>query len=78
MRNYTDSRTVEHHDDGSKTVTTVETFEPVSRKQQATAFAALGLLAVAPVVPILAIGVYDRIQEKREDRRRKKLNLVQS
>lgn len=73
MRNYTDSQTVEYHDDGSRTVTTVETIHPVTGKQQAVAIGVLSLIAVAPVAPILALGLFDRIQEKREARKARKL-----
>lgn len=73
MRNYTDSRTVEHHDDGSRTVTTVETFEPVTKAQKAQAVGVLTALAVISVAPILGIAVYDRIEEKRNQRKSKKL-----
>lgn len=74
MRNYTNSQSIEHHDDGSRTVTTVETIEPVTRKQQAIAGGVLGLLVLAPVMPILAVAIYDRIEEKRLARKNKKLS----
>lgn len=73
MRNYTNSQTVEHHDDGSRTVTTIETVEPVTRKQQLVAGGVLTLLVTAPVFPILAVALYDRVEEKRAARKAKKL-----
>lgn len=75
MRNYTDSSTVEYHDDGSKTVTTVETLHPVSKKQQALATGVLGLVVMAPVIPLIVVAAYDRVEEKRAARKAKKAAL---
>lgn len=73
MRSYTDSQTVEVHEDGSKTVTTIETFEPVTRKQQAVAAGVLSLLVMAPIMPVVALALYDRVEEARNTRKAKKL-----
>jgi len=76
MSTHTDSCIIEHHDDGSRTVTTVETVYPVSKKQQALAVGVLSLIAMAPLVPIATVAAWDKIQERREAKKAAKLKVV--
>lgn len=65
----TDSYTVDQHDDGSRTVTEVYTVTPPTKGQQITAWTALGVVCVAPFMPILGLAAYDKYQEKRAARK---------
>jgi hypothetical protein len=77
MSNRTDSCIVEYNDDGSRTVTTVETIHPVTKKQQAAAFGVLGLLALAPAAPLLVIYGLEKWDERKAKRAEaKKLKSV--
>jgi hypothetical protein len=69
---HTDSCIVEVHEDGSKTVTTVETITPATRAQQAAAATGLGLLVVAPFFPLVALWAHDKFEARREARKAKK------
>lgn len=69
---HTDSCVVEVHEDGSKTVTTVETIYPATRAQQAAAATGLGLLIVAPFFPLVAIWANDKFEARRAARKAKK------
>ena len=71
-RTHTDSAIVEHHEDGSRTVTTVETIHPATRGQQAAAVAGLGLLCVAPLFPLACLWAADKFEKRREAREAKK------
>ena len=48
----TDSSIAEYNEDGSVTVTTVETHIPATKAEQATAWAALGLMSIIAVAPL--------------------------
>jgi hypothetical protein len=69
---HTDSSIIEHHDDGSWTETTTITHYPATRGQKAAAWGALGVLAMAPVIPLAVIYGIEKFEEKREERRAKK------
>lgn len=69
MPKHTDSCIIDHHEDGSKTVTTIETVYPATKKQQIAVFGGLTLVALAPLVPILFMAGAEKWQEKREARK---------
>lgn len=69
---HTDSSIIEHHDDGSWTETTVITHHPATRGQKAAAWGALGVLAMAPMLPLVVIYGLEKFDEKREELRAKK------
>jgi hypothetical protein len=69
---YTDSATIEHHEDGSWTTTTVETHYPASKKQQAVALGALGALCFAPFVPLVTVVVLEKVENRLAARKRRK------
>lgn len=69
MPEYTDHETVTYHEDGSYTTESVITHYPLTKAQKATAWGALGLIAVAPVVPLLVLVAVDKFEEKMYDRR---------
>lgn len=70
MPKHTDSAIVEYNEDGSRTITTVETIYPISRKKQIASAGSLGLVAVAPAVPLLALFVLAKVAEKNADRKK--------
>lgn len=75
MRNHTDSHIVEYNDDGSRTETSVVTYEPVSLAKQALAVTGLIALCVSPVIPLVAISMYEKWEERREARKEAKADL---
>ena len=75
-KSHTDSETIDYHEDGSWTTTTVITREPVTNRQKAAAFGVLGAIMVAPVMPAIGLVLYDKVQEKRAARKARKLNSV--
>ena len=76
MPKHTDSCIIEHHEDGSRTVTTVETMYPVSKKQQAAALAGLTVIGLAPLLPIAYLAAAEKIATKRAARKERKLETV--
>jgi hypothetical protein len=62
----TDSAIVEYNEDGSRTITTVETIMPATKKQQAAAYSALGLLTLAPLMPLAALYLVDKYEARME------------
>jgi len=65
MRNHTDSAIVEYNEDGSRTVTTVETIYPATKAQQAAAWTGLAAIILAPLAPLaIAVGL-DRWEERK-------------
>ena len=70
-KTHTDSAIVEHHEDGSWTVTTVETHYPATRGEKAAAWTALGALCIAPFTPLIAIGVAEWWDRRREAKAKK-------
>lgn len=72
MPTHTDSAIVEYNEDGSRTVTTVETIYPATTSQKVGAWAGLVLICVAPLTPLLVIPALERWEEKREARKEKK------
>lgn len=76
-RTHTDSSIVEHHEDGSYTVTTVETVLPATKAQKAMAVGGLSLLAVAPLLPLAAAWGIDKLDARREARRKNRLKSVE-
>ena len=71
-----DSSIAEYNEDGSVTVTTIETHIPATKAEQPTAWAALGLMSVIAVAPLGYAFANEKIEEKRERRRKAKLNVV--
>lgn len=69
---HTDSSQIEHHEDGSWTTTTVITEYPATRAEKATAWTALGLMTAAPILLAVAPIVKYKIEEKLDERRRRK------
>lgn len=69
---HTDSAIVEYHEDGSYTVTTVETHQPLTKADQAKGWAALGALMVIAVAPATFPYVLDKMDERRERKAAKK------
>lgn len=65
---HTDSCTVEYHEDGTWTTTTVTTERPATTAEKAAAWGALGGLTVLSISPILIVWANDW----RESRRRRK------
>jgi len=65
MRNHTDSAIVEYNEDGSRTVTTVETIYPATKAQQATAVLGLGAIILAPLAPLALIVASEKLEERR-------------
>lgn len=65
MSTYTDSCIVEHNEDGTRTITTVETITPATRKQQAAAAGVLTLLVFAPAAPLLVIYAAEKWEERK-------------
>lgn len=77
MKNHTDSCIVEYNEDGTKTVTTIETYTPPTKAQQTLAVAGLLGLCFAPLAPLALISLNDYLQEKRASRKEaKKLKAV--
>lgn len=72
MPSHTDSAIIEHNEDGSKTITTVETVYPLTKAQQAAGWAGLTLLCLAPATPLLAYYVAEKWEEQKEKRKQKK------
>lgn len=72
MSTHTDSAIIEFNEDGSRTVTTVETIFPPTKSQQALAWTGLVALCVAPFAPLLVIPAIEKWEEKREERKEKK------
>lgn len=69
MRNHTDFETIEYHEDGSRTVKSEITYYPPTTKDKAVAYSILGVLAVAPALPILIPLVAEKVAEKIEARK---------
>lgn len=69
---HTDSAIVEYHEDGSYTVTTVETHQPLTTADKARAWAGLGALMVVAVSPAFLPYVVDKLDERRERKQAKK------
>lgn len=76
MPKHTDSATIEHHEDGSRTITTVETIYPATKKQQAAAWGAVGIIGLAPILPLLCLVGYEKWEERKERKRAAKLKPV--
>lgn len=76
-RTHTDSSIVEHHEDGSYTVTTVETVLPATRAQKAAAVGGVSLILSAPLFPLLAMWGMTKLEERREARRKNRLKSVE-
>lgn len=74
----TDSCVVEYNEDGSRTVTTVETIMPVTKKQQAAVIGGLTLLSIAPAIPLLVIFGLEKYEEKKAARKERKLTVVEN
>lgn len=72
MNPHTDSEIVEWNEDGSRTITTVQTIHPATTAQKAQAWGVLGLITVAPIVPLLVVVALDKIESRREAKRRAK------
>jgi len=71
MPNHTDSQIVEYHDDGSWTTTTVTTQMPMTKADQAKAWAILGGLTLATFSPVIALVARDALERRREKKRLK-------
>ena len=71
-RTYTDSETIEYHEDGSWTTTTVINGRPATTAEKATAWTALTLMFLGPIAMMSAPYVLDKIQERRERKRQEK------
>jgi hypothetical protein len=69
MPSHTDSAIIEYNEDGSRTVTTVETIYPLTTKEKATAYSLLGGLLLAPFVPVIAIALSEKMAERRAARK---------
>ena len=69
MKSYTDSTIVEYNADGSRTVTTIETYVPPTKAQQATAWVGLGAMALVAVSPLIWTAAYNNAMEKRQNRK---------
>lgn len=72
MPKYTDSVIVEYNEDGSRTETSVVTYQPITKTQQTLAWAGLTVLVAAPFVPLLAVSAYEKFEEKLASRKAKK------
>lgn len=73
MQKHTDSQVIHWNEDGSRTVETVETIYPTTKAQQAGAVAVLTLIMAAPVLPLVAVALAEKISEKRAARKVAKL-----
>lgn len=69
MNSRTDSCIVEYNADGSKTVTTVQTYIPPTKAQQATAWVGLGAMALVAVSPLIWSASYNNLAKKRAERK---------
>ena len=69
MRNHTDFETVEYHEDGSWTVKSEATYYPPTTKDKALAYSILGVLVVAPALPVLIPIVHSKVAKKIEARK---------
>lgn len=78
MSNHTDSSIVEYHEDGSRTVTTVETYYPPTKGQQIAAWTTLGAVVLAPLAPLaMLVGVEKwEARKARKEAEAKKLKSV--
>lgn len=65
MRNHTDSAIVEYNEDGSRTVTTVETIYPATKAQQAAAWTGLAVVVLSPLAPLALIVGIDKWEERK-------------
>lgn len=65
MRNHTDSAIIEYNEDGSRTVTTVETIYPATKAQQAAAWTGLGAIILAPLAPLVLIAGLEKWEERK-------------
>jgi len=72
MSTHTDSQLIEHHDDGSRTTTTVVTSYPATKTQQAVAIGALSALALAPIAPLLIVIGLEKWDARRARKRKLK------
>lgn len=72
MPMHTESYESHTNEDGSVTTTEVTTFTPPTPKQQALAWTGLGLLVMAPFVPLAATVAYDKYVERRDARKARK------
>lgn len=72
MKTHTDSAVVEYNEDGSRTVTTVETIYPLTTAEKAQGWGLVGVLLVAPVLPLLIIAGIEKAEEKWNARKAKK------
>lgn len=64
-QSYTDSTTVEHNEDGSQTITTVERYYPPTTQQKIAAWASLGGLALVAVTPAVVPALLDWRAERK-------------
>lgn len=71
---HTDSAIVETHEDGSKTITTVEHWTPPTRAEKAQAWGGIVALTVVALSPLALPWVADKLEERRE-RKARKTNL---
>lgn len=69
MNSRTDSCIVEYNGDGSKTVTTIQTYVPPTKAQQASAWLALGGMALVAVSPLIWSAAYSDAAKKRAERK---------
>ena len=75
-RTHTDSTTVEYHEDGSWTETSTITHIPATTGQKAAAFAGLGVMCVAPFVPLLTVVALEKWEARKERKRKAALKSV--
>lgn len=77
MQNRIDSSITEYNEDGSQTITTIETYVPPTRAQKVTTFAALGGVLLLPLVPVGLAYAQLKAEELR-DKRKTKLTVVKN
>jgi len=68
---HTDSSVIDHHEDGSWTETTVITHYPASKAEKALAWSGVGVVLLAPFVPLVMLTVSEKLEARREKRRLK-------
>lgn len=72
MSERTDTQNVTYHDDGSYTVESHVTHYPPTRAQKAAGWGALGVVVVAPALPLLYVVVLEKFEEKNAARKARK------